>query len=182
MRKTLTKLLLSLSSFSGVLYFYIVGRQDIPFVSLHQLHINDGHTFLIRNLAYLIIFGIFAYITLIFTRLAFQTGETLVVDEEKPIESVAVPTYIGLFVIALSLGSMSQETSLVVLIILFAFWTRLEKIFYFNPIWLFFGYRFYEVKSASKNTYTLVTKRDRLKGKHDFDKLRRINNYTFLEF
>lgn len=180
MKAILIKLILSLSSFSGVLYFYIVMRQDIPFVSLQQLHIN-GDYFLARNIFYLLIFGSFAFLSLVFTRKVFPAGETLIVNEEKPIESVAVPTYIGLFVITIGLSEIPEATSWIILLVLFLFWTRLEKIFYFNPIWLFFGYRFYEVKSSNKNTYTLVTKRGRLKGKQSFENLRRINNYTFLE-
>lgn len=182
MKRLLTKLLLSLSSFSGVLYFYVVTRQDFPLISARQLHLGSHISFWLRNVLYIVFFGIFAYVTLLLTRKAFISGDTLEVDEEKPIESVAVPTYIGLFVITIGLSGTNDQTSLIVLLVLFLFWTRLEKIFYFNPIWLFFGYRFYEVKSSSKNTYTLVTKRDRLKGKQSFGNLRRINNYTFLEF
>jgi hypothetical protein len=184
MKQIFTKLLLSLSSFSGVIYFYVVTRQDVPFIRMSQLHVHiqGSADFLLRNALYILVFGCFAFVTLLITKGAFKVSDTLEVAEEKPIESVAVPTYIALFVITIGLSAVSQATSLVVLLILFLFWTRLEKIFYFNPIWLFFGFRFYEVKSQKNNTYTLVTKRDRLKGKQSFENLRRINNYTFLEF
>jgi hypothetical protein len=179
--KLLTKLLLSFSSFSGVLYFYVVVRQDFPFLKLSTFGIKSQDTFLLRNGMYVVVFYVAAYITLLLTKKVFKSGETLAALEEKPIESVAVPTYIGLFVIAIGLQPISNSVSLIVLAVLFLFWTRLEKIFYFNPIWLFFGYRFYEVKSTKGNTYTLVTKQDRLKGKQSFDNLRRINEYTYLE-
>lgn len=181
MLKLITKVLLSLSSFSGVLYFFVVTNLD-QLISEQVLFgsniLSNGY---FRHVLYLIFFAAFAFITLAITRKAFPKGDSLEVRELKPIESVAVPTYIGLFVIALGLSEIPMPVPLVVLVVLFLFWTRLEKIFYFNPIWLFFGYRFYEVKSSNDNTYTLITKRDRLKGEQDFNSLRRLNNYTFLE-
>lgn len=180
-RKVILKLLLSISSFSGVLYFYVVTRQDMPIVSVNFLNLNSATSFPIRNLFYIAVFGAFAYATLFLSKYISASTESLEVEEEKPLESVAVPTYIGLFVIAVGLNGLDQRVSWLILLGLFLFWTRIEKIFYFNPIWLFFGYRFYEVKSINNNTYTLVTKRDRLKGKQSLDRLIRLNNYTFLE-
>ncbi len=136
---------------------------------------------MVRNVFYILTFTIFAYITLRLTTYIYSNAETLTIQEEKPIESVAVPTYIGLFVIAIGLQELSQGVGYIVLVILFLFWRRLEKIFYFNPIWLFFGYRFYEVKSGKNNTYTLITKRSKLKGSYSLSKLRRLNDYTYLE-
>lgn len=180
-QRAIVKLLLSFSSFSGVLYFYVVTKQDFPFLSVQSVGLDTTNSFLVRNGFYMAVFAAFAYLTLRLTRLSFKAVDTLKVSEEKPIESVAVPTYIGLFVIAIGLATTDAATSGIVLFMLFLFWTRLEKIFYFNPIWLFFGYRFYEAKSAGGNTFTLVTKRDRLKGTQNFSKLRRLNNYTYLE-
>lgn len=181
MLKIITKLLLSFSSFSGVLYFFVVTNLDDIIAKQAIFGIEMLSSTAIRHVAYLVFFALFAFITLVVTKKVFKEGDSLEVIEIKPIESVAVPTYIGLFVIALGLNSIAIPTALVILIVLFMFWTRLEKIFYFNPIWLFFGYRFYEVKSSGDNTYTLITKRDRLKGQQDFTSLRRLNNYTFLE-
>lgn len=176
-----TRVLLSVSSFSGVLYFFVVTNFDDEVRTFSPYGIELLSIFWLRHLLYVLFFGIFALITLMVTKRTFSPGETLQAVELKPIESVAVPTYIGLFVIALGLSSMPAGTACIIILILFLFWTRLEKIFYFNPIWLFFGYRFYEVKSGRDNTYTLITKKDRLKGKQNFANLRRLNNYTYLE-
>lgn len=177
----LTRFFLSVSSFSGVLYFYVVTNLDTRISNFLIFDWNILSIFWIRHLIYLAIFALFALITLMITERAFPRGDKLQALEVKPIESVAVPTYISMFVIALGLSTIDNSVSLVVLLILFLFWTRLEKIFYFNPIWLFFGYRFYEIKSSNENTYTLITKKDRLKGKQSQTNLRRLNNYTFLE-
>ena len=169
---------LSLSSFSGVVYFYILVRQDFPGLSLK---LPDTNEFILRNLLYLLIFGLFAYGSLRLTRALYEKNEALDIIEEKPIESIAVPTYIGFFVIAIEMQQLDPGVSFIVLVVIFLFWTRLEKVFYFNPIWLLFGYRFYEVKSSSKDTVTLITKRSKLKGSHKLTGLRRLNNYTFME-
>ena len=181
MIKLMTKFLLSLSSFSGVLYFFVVTNLDKQISDQTIFNLNFLANGYIRHGSYIVIFAFFAFITLVITRKVFPKADSLEVREIKPIESVAVPTYIGLFVIALGLNQIPMPVPFVILTVLFLFWTRLEKIFYFNPIWLFFGYRFYEVKSSNDNTYTLITKRDRLKGEQDFTSLRRLNNYTFLE-
>ena len=174
-------MLLSISSFSGVLYFYVVTNLDDEILKWSPFGWSIFSLFWIRQIAYVAFFALFALATLMITKRIFKSGDKLEVIEIKPIESVAVPTYISLFVIALGLSTIETSLSLVILTILFLFWTRLEKIFYFNPIWLFFGYRFYEIKSSNENTYTLITKRDRLKGKQRLSDLRRLNNYTFLE-
>jgi hypothetical protein len=177
----ITKILLSVSSFSGVLYFFVLANLDVNVKSITLFGVTPFDNFAIRQIAYIIIFSLFALLTLALTRRTFEVGDTLQVVEIKPIESVAVPTYIGLFVIAIGLNQVALPISLIILVVMFLFWVRLERIFYFNPIWLFFGYRFYEVKSDKENTYTLITKRDRLKGKQSLGNLRRLNNYTFLE-
>lgn len=180
-RRIVLKLLVSLGSFSGVLYFFVVTRQDLPMVGLHAKGLSEMNSFYIRNIFYIVIFLAFARATLFLSKYINSASETMEIKEEKPLESVAVPTYLGLFVIAIGLNGINENVSWIILAGLFAFWIRLEKIFYFNPIWLFFGYRFYEVKSENNNTYTLVTRKDRLKGKQSFSGLIRLNNYTFLE-
>ena len=152
--KILTKFLLSLSSFSGVVFFYVVSNQDAPFVSSPWTGLVGYDINLIfKNAAYIAAFLGLSYLSLLITPKVFKGGESMVVTELKPIESVAVPTYIGMFVIAI--GIDSSLSGGIILLALFLFWLRIEKIFYFNPVWL--------------------------KGGHEFKKLYRINNYTFFE-
>lgn len=184
MSEVILKFVLSISSFSGVLFFFVVTKQDIPLLSLPTLPISGIGLFLAKNAIYAVTFLFLAYLTLILSGHVFRGGETLKVVEIKPIESVAVPTYIGMFVISIGLAQSEATPGLVsatILFALFIFWRKIEKIFYFNPIWLIFGYRFYEVRTEKGNTYTFITKRDRLKGSDNFGGLNRINNYTYFE-
>ncbi len=184
LKQPVVRLLMSLSSFSGVIYFYIVAKQDVPLVSLNWVALSDEPSviFILKNVAYIIGFISMSLVALTLVIKAFKGGETMIAKETRPIESVAVPTYIGMFVIAVEIAGIDNVTAgYIILIALFLFWRRIEKIFYFNPVWLIFGYRFYEVKTKDGNAYTLITKRDRLKGGHEFTQLNRINNYTFFE-
>jgi hypothetical protein len=109
------------------------------------------------------------------------TEDNIEITRIRPIESVAMPTYIGLFVISLGITSFPIVTALTILIILFVFWGFFEIVFYFNPIWIIFGYRFYEAESKNGNTFTLITKQRDLKNELNLNRLQRINNYTFME-
>lgn len=180
--KLVTKLILTLSSFSGVVYFFIVINQfDIPYIELPVFLKDHSAGFIVKNLFIVTVLVAFSYLSLKLAQLVFRSGETLDASEIKPIESTAMPTYIGLFVIALGLSADKLGEAFIVLTVLLVLWGLFERVFYFNPIWLFFGYRFYEVRTRHDNTFTLVTKRVDLKGAMEFQNLRRINNYTYLE-
>lgn len=184
LRDPFVRLLMSLSSFSGVIYFYIVARQDVPFVSANTDILFDDPTinFAVKNGIYAAGFIGMSLLTLALVPKSFKGGETMKAKETRPIESVAVPTYIGMFVIAVEIAGIDNAVAgYIILVALFLFWRRIERIFYFNPVWLIFGYRFYEVKTEDGNAYTLITKRSRLKGGYEFEELNRINNYTFFE-
>jgi hypothetical protein len=180
--KLLTKLILTLSSFSGVIYFFVVINQfNIPYVELPVSLKGNSVGFIVKNISIIVALVAFSYFSLRLARLVFKSGETLDASELKPIESTAMPVYIGLFVIALGLGTDKLGQAFIVLSVLLVLWGLFERVFYFNPIWLFFGYRFYEVRTKHDNTFTLVTRRADLKGAMEFQDLRRINNYTYLE-
>ncbi len=178
----LTKRLLTLSSFLGVIYFFlIVTPFDVPYASLPPSFQANWEGYVAKIVFLTVIFVIFSWVTLKIASSVFKSGDTLDVREIKPIESTAMPTYIGLFVIALGLKDDKIAQSFVVLAVLLILWGYFERVFYFNPIWILFGFRFYEAKTAQENTFTLITKRQDLKQSQQFNGLRRINEYTFLE-
>jgi hypothetical protein len=178
----LMKIVLTLSSFSGVLYFYFVINQfNIPYLKMPAALNQTTSGFTVKNLLAVIVLLLFSYLSLLLAKAVFRPGETLNIKEVKSIEAAAMPTYIGLFVIALGLGEDKIREGLTILAVLFVLWGLFERVFYFNPIWLFFGYRFYEIRTQQDNTFTLVARKSSLKGEMQLTNLRRINNYTFLE-
>lgn len=90
-----------------------------------------------------------------------------------------LPTYLGYFFV--SLGVDDIPTLVVVFSIIYIF-TFLSQTLYFNPIFLLFGYHFYFIKTSANIKIFLIT-RKKLKTprENSFEKLRRINNYTFIE-
>lgn len=169
----LCNLLLSLSSYSMVLVFYLA-CVDIPFVRLSL------HPFA-KVITLFVLAILLAVFCLWLIKTTIKTIDATEITRIRPIESVAMPTYIGLFVISLGITSLDVSIAIGVLLILFIFWRFFEKVFYFNPIWGLFGYRFYEIETSGGNTMTLITKKPDLKHKEDLSNLKRINNYTFME-
>ncbi len=176
----ITGWLLSLSSYSGVLFVYWA-INDIPFMQQPAIIKESQYAVLSKYAVMLLALLLLSRAALWLAIHVFKPGDTLKSAEIRPIEGVAIPTYIGLFVIALELSDADTYQATGLLVALFLLWRLFERIFYFNPIWLLFGYRFYEVKTQRSNTITLITKRSNLKGIIDLDQLREINKYTYLE-
>ena len=90
-----------------------------------------------------------------------------------------LPTYLGYFFV--SLGINDLETLIVVFTIIYLF-TCLSQTLYFNPIFLFFGYHFYFIKTSSNVKIFLITRKKlKVPGDEGFENLKRINNYTFID-
>lgn len=130
---------------------------------------------------------LFVLIPIILTALSFLIALSLPKDDLKSgsVKEIELannnflPTYLGYFFV--SLGVEDVSTLIVVFAIIYVF-TFLSQTLYFNPIFLLFGYHFYFIKT-SENVKIFIITRKKLKksGQDSFDKLRRINNYTFIE-
>jgi hypothetical protein len=90
-----------------------------------------------------------------------------------------LPSYLGYFFVALSVSDL--QTLYFVYGILFAF-TFMSQALYFNPIFLLFGYEFYNVRTKGGTSIFLIS-RERYKKPEDvsISAARRINDYTFIE-
>lgn len=106
----------------------------------------------------------------------FKAGQ--VVDIEHANNSF-LPSYLGYFFVALSIGNW--ETLIFVYSVLFVF-TFLSQALYFNPLFLLFGFEFYNIKTKNGAAIFLIS-RNRYKTPCDIEieKAYRINNYTFIE-
>lgn len=90
-----------------------------------------------------------------------------------------LPSYLGYFFVALSIGSW--ETLWFIYVVLFVF-TFMSQALYFNPLFLIFGYEFYNIRTVNGTAIFLIS-RHRYKKPDDIDIsiASRINDYTFLE-
>ncbi len=89
-----------------------------------------------------------------------------------------LPSYLGYFFVALSVPD--YHTFLYVFGTIFVF-IYFSKISYFNPIFLIFGYKFFYLTESSGLKIVVITKQElKVPSEVSFNKLRRINNYTFI--
>lgn len=105
-------------------------------------------------------------------------GEGQIVSIEHANNSF-LPSYLGYFFVALSVGNW--ETLAIVYGVLFVF-TFLSQALYFNPLFLIFGFSFYNITTKNGAVVFLIS---RCSYKTPLDvvipKAHRINNYTFIE-
>ncbi len=90
-----------------------------------------------------------------------------------------LPSYLGYFFVALDVPN--YETLYFVYTIIFAF-TFFSQALYFNPLFLVFGYQFYNLTNENQVRIFIITKQ-KLKDPSivAFPNLLRINDYTFLD-
>lgn len=106
----------------------------------------------------------------------FKAGEVASIEHAN---NSFLPSYLGYFFVALSIGNW--ETLWFVYGVLFVF-TLLSQALYFNPLFLLFGYEFYNITTRNGTAIFLIS-RERYKKPDDIHipVAYRINNYTFIE-
>ena len=106
----------------------------------------------------------------------FKAGEVGSIEHAN---NSFLPSYLGYFFVALSIGNW--ETLWFVYGVLFVF-TFLSQALYFNPLFLLFGYEFYNITTKNGTAIFLIS-RQRYKKPDDIQikVAYRINDYTFIE-
>jgi len=132
-------------------------------------------------------YALYILIPIVLTGLSIFLSKFLGKDEFKAGEVVAIehannsflPSYLGYFFVALSIGNW--ETLIFIYGVLFVF-TFLSQALYFNPLFLLFGFEFYNIKTKNGAGIFLIS-RNCYKTPSDIviDRAYRINNYTFIE-
>ncbi|AWY02305.1 hypothetical protein A8139_05130 [Marinomonas primoryensis] len=106
----------------------------------------------------------------------FKSGEVESIDHAN---NSFLPSYLGYFFVALSISNW--DTLWFVYGVLFVF-TFLSQALYFNPLFLLFGYEFYNITTKNGTAIFLIS-RQRYKRPDEIEipLAYRINNYTFIE-
>nr|WP_319020546.1 hypothetical protein [Vibrio litoralis] len=106
----------------------------------------------------------------------FKAGEVASIEHAN---NSFLPSYLGYFFVALSIGNL--ETLWFVYGVLFVF-TFLSQALYFNPLFLLFGFEFYNIKTMNGTAIFLISRcKYKKPDEIDISKAYRINNYTFME-
>ena len=150
--------------------------------------IKEGYTFnFLENYSIYYSWIMFILTPIILTALSFLIARKLPTDklistsvtEIELANNNFLPTYLGYFFV--SLGINDIPTLIVVFTMIYVF-TYLSQTLYFNPIFLIFGYHFYFIKTNKNVKIFLITRRKlKTPGEDGFEKLKRINNYTFID-
>lgn len=180
MMNLLFRLLLTFNATSLLLLIYLVQQG----VTLTKLLPNCAYFPTWPNyFSYLI----YLMVPVLFTWFGIYLSQFLGCDSFKQgqVESIEhannsfLPSYLGYFFVALSIGN--HETLYFVYGVLFIF-TFLSQALYFNPLFLLFNFDFYNIKTQNGTAIFLISK-CKYKNPNDIDitKAHRVNNYTFIE-
>lgn len=93
-------------------------------------------------------------------------------------DSKFLPVYLGYFFVALSLPDWKTFSIVFVILFILIFISQTE---YYNPLFYFFGYRFYTVTYSRSMKIYLISNVDIIHSdSQSFENIRRINDYTYI--
>lgn len=174
--RILYRLLLTFNATSLIIVIFLIKENIII------QHISKN--FLYPNY---ISFSIYSFIPIFLTYISLLLGNSLAtanikmgtIKEIELANNAFLPSYLGYFFVALSVPNC--PTLYFVFLILFIF-TFLSQSLYFNPLFLFFGYHFYNI-TTSKNVKLFIITKQNINDPNEveFEKLKRINNFTFID-
>lgn len=141
----------------------------------------------LANIPNAISYGIYFSIPVLLTGLSILLSTKLGKDEFKSGDVYGIehannsflPSYLGYFFVALSIGNWEALAFVYGVLFLFTF---LSQALYFNPLFLIFGYEFYNIETQNGTKIFLIS-RHKYKKPDDVEipKAYRINDYTFIE-
>lgn len=135
----------------------------------------------------IISYVIYLLVPIILTRLSIALSSGLGKDSFKAGEITSIehannsflPSYLGYFFVALSVPNL--ETLIFVYSVLFVF-TFLSQALYFNPLFLIFGFEFYNITTKNGASIFLISRqRYKIPLEIEVARANRINDYTFIE-
>jgi len=100
------------------------------------------------------------------------------ISKIEPAGEEAMLTYLGLFFYALSVPNLLTLEVSFALLCIGCFLTRRYT---FNPLYLFFGYHYYNVHSGKKSILLITKEKYQFNDSTSFERLVKLNEFTFLE-
>lgn len=172
----LYRLLLSISSTFLLISIFLV-KSKLYFIKTDYNWVNN-----LILLSYFLIPVLLTWLSIYLSK--FLSKDSFISSEVNEIEYAGnsfLPSYLGYFFVALSIADKDFLTIIVLYSILFIF-VFLSKTFYFNPVFLIFGYHFYQIKTSTGLKVFLITKKT-FKKKEDVNSniVYRVNDFTFIE-
>lgn len=171
------RLLLTFNATSLIIVIFLI-KESVTINNLNgNLHSLPNY---VSYLIYFLIPIILTYISLFISKYLGNSNITKgSITEVENANNAFLPSYLGYFFVALSVNNC--DTLIFVFAILFVF-TFLSQTLYFNPLFLIFGYNFYNISTNNKAKLFVITKNEINKVDDiEFTQLKRINNFTFID-
>lgn len=167
---TFTSLMLSLVIFCV--------NQEIVINSLHPYLSNLPN--IVSYMLYLVFVFKITWISIWLSKfLGLDTLDGSSITSIEPANDAFLPSYLGYFFVALSVTSIEMFIFVFGIICIFIFHSRIS---YFNPVFFLFGFNFYYVVNNMGIKVLLITRKQIKDPANEiFNKLRRVNNYTFID-
>lgn len=176
----LFRLLLTFNATSLLIIIYLV-KNNITLYShlpknIIELEIHPLFFFFSYMLIPLLLTGLSIFLSKLLPKNSFNPEEIKSISHAN---NSFLPSYLGYFFVALSIENLN--ILIFVYSILFIF-TFLSQALYFNPLFLIYGYDFYNIETKNGAGIFLIS-RESYKKPLDVDikSASRINNYTFIE-
>lgn len=171
------RLLLTFNATSLILVIFSI-KEGITVNRFHE-KLTSAPNYL-SFLAYFLIPTALTFFSLLLSKYLGEANiEKGSVVEVENANNAFLPSYLGYFFVALSVNN--SETLIFVFAILFIF-TFFSQTLYFNPLFLLFGYHFYNISTTNKARLFIISRKQLTKADDiEFPELRRINNFTFID-
>ncbi len=172
MLNILNQLFLTMNATSLIIVVFLIKEQV-------QIEFLAGSHRWISYMIFICIPILLTGISLLFTRyLSDDNIEGNIRDIEQA-NNAFLPSYLGYFFVALSVPYC--ETLIFTFAILFMF-TYFSQTLYFNPLFLLWGYQFYYITTENNVKIFIISKKQmRSTQGLSFPKLKRINNFTYID-
>lgn len=171
---TALRLIMTFSSISFFLIIFLVHNKiDFAPIIAEKFKIS-----FVIYLLYIFIPFILGFVS-IFISKSLSTSEIRKVISIETANNDFLANYLAFFFVALSIDDLTTFWVVLIMTTLFTFFSRVS---YFNPVFLVFGFSFYYVQTDEHVKIMLISKR-KLRSPDEFSlmKVRRINDYTFME-
>lgn len=172
----LFRLFLAFNSTSLLLVVYWIKTGiTIPFLP-KCFHIPNYVSYLIYVLGMLLLTVISLFLSKLLSKENLNKGDIINVEYAN---DAFLPSYLGYFFVALDVPN--TETLWFVYPLIFVF-TFLSQTLYFNPLFLIFGFHFYNLTTANNVRIFMITKKKfKDPANLGFPSLLRINDFTYID-
>jgi len=174
---TIFKIFMTINSLMLTFMVFLV-KERIVINPIHQKLSMLPHW--ASYILYFIIVIIFSWVSVKFAKLLDTDSiESGAITGIEPANDVFLPSYLGYFFVALSVPNFEVFCVVFGIISIFIFYSRAS---YFNPVFFILGYHFFFVEKKNSIKTLIIAKRKlKMATNISFEKLRRINDYTFIE-